>query len=108
MASFSGSAFSALSFSTPSVGSLKGVAVAVLDSAGGAHIGGGQNFFFVDGQPVVVVGDPVQGHGPSVHAMATMITGSDWFTLNGKKVVRAGDQASCGHLSTGRSWFLSS
>jgi len=84
---------------------MAGVAVAGVDVAGGVQLGGGQSRFSIDGHAVVVVGDPVQSHGNSPHNSPVMVTGSDWFTIDGKKVCRQGDMASCGHSSTGRPWF---
>lgn len=82
-----------------------GIAVKVLDSAGGAQLAGGQSFFSVSGQPVVLQGDPVQGHGSAPHAAPTMAQGSGWMTLNGVPVCREGHLATCAHPSTGRPWF---
>lgn len=84
---------------------MSGIAVVGLDSAGGPHLGGGQSILTVNGQPVVVVGDPVTPHGESSHAAAVMEEGSSIVTVNGIPVCREGDKASCGHTSTGRSWF---
>lgn len=83
-----------------------GIAVAQLDAAGGAQQAGGQGWFTVDGQPVVLLGDPVAPHGPPPHSpVPVMVQGSGWMTLDGVPVVRAGHMASCGHASTGRPWF---
>lgn len=82
-----------------------GIAVVGSDSAGGTQLGGGQDFFRVEGQFVVVKGDRVAGHGDSPHSSPSMAQGSNWFTLNGIPVVRAGHAASCGHTSSGRAWF---
>lgn len=84
---------------------MPGIAVKSLDTAGGAQLAGGQSFFFVDDQLAVVVGDPVTSHGKLPHAAPVMVQGSPWMTLDGKPVCRSGDLASCGHASTGRSWF---
>lgn len=83
-----------------------GIAVAQLDTAGGAQLAGGQGWFTVEGQPVVLQGDPVAPHGLPPHSPApVMAQGSSWMTLDGVPVVRAGHLASCGHPSTGRPWF---
>ncbi|MFZ6875376.1 PAAR domain-containing protein [Undibacterium sp. Di27W] len=82
-----------------------GIAVKALDFAGGAHLAGGQNFFAVDGAPVVVKGDRVTPHGPVPHANPVMVEGSSWMTLNGIPACRQGHHASCSHPSTGRAWF---
>lgn len=83
-----------------------GIAVKALDRAGGPHRAGGQDFFAVDGAPVVVLGDRIVPHGPVPHANPVMVEGSSWMTLNGIPACRAGHHASCTHPSTGRSWFL--
>lgn len=84
---------------------MPGVAVKTLDAAGGQHLAGGQNFVEVEGQLVVVLGDPVLPHGPPPHApMPVMAQGSDWLTIDGVPVCRQGHLASCGHASTGRGW----
>ena len=82
-----------------------GIAVKALDSAGGAQLNGGQSFFSVESQPVVLLGDPITAHGLPPHAAPTMVEGSSWMTLNGVPVCRQGHLASCGHASTGRPWF---
>ena len=41
-----------------------GIAVKALDRAGGPHRAGGQDFFAVDGAPVVVLGDSITPQGP--------------------------------------------
>lgn len=84
-----------------------GIAVMGLDSAGGTQLNGGQSFFKVEGQHVVLLGDAVESHPPiPPHTGApTMAQGSGWMTLNGVPVCREGHLASCGHASTGRAWF---
>lgn len=86
---------------------MPGIAVKALDSAGGAQLAGGQDWVTVEGERVVVLGDPVEPHGPPPHSPEpVMVQGSDWFTIDGIPVCRAGHLASCGHPSTGRGWFL--
>ena len=88
---------------------MPGVARTGMDAAGGAQLGGGQNWVTVDGARVVVRGDPVQSHAPCPtvpsHCAATMAGASNWWTIDGIGVCRAGDAASCGHLSTGADWW---
>ena len=84
---------------------MTGIAVAGLDSAGGKQLGGSQSFAQVEGQSIVVLGDPVQGHGQSPHNSPIMAQGSSWMTLNGIPVCCTGHRASCGHPSSGRPWF---
>jgi uncharacterized Zn-binding protein involved in type VI secretion len=82
-----------------------GIAVKGLDSAGGTQLAGGQSFFSVENALVVLLGDPVAGHGLPPHAAPVMAQGSGWMTLGGVPVCREGHAASCGHPSTGRGWF---
>lgn len=84
---------------------MPGIAVKGLDAAGGAQIAGGQGFVTVAGALVVVLGDPVEPHGPPPHSPTpVMAQGSAWLTINGIPVCRAGHAASCGHATTGRDW----
>ncbi|QDQ28243.1 hypothetical protein FNU76_18865 [Chitinimonas arctica] len=83
-----------------------GIAVVGLDAAGGSQLGGGQSWFSVDGAPAVLLGDAVAGHGLPPHGPSpSMVQGSSWLTLDGQPVCRAGHAASCGHGSSGRTWF---
>ena len=82
-----------------------GIAVRQLDAAGGAQLAGGQSFFKVSGQPVIVLGDPLAAHGEGLHATPVMHEGSGWLRLNGTPVCREGHRATCGHPSSGRPWF---
>lgn len=82
-----------------------GIAVKDLDSAGGPHLAGGQSGWTINGKPIVLLGDPVTGHGIPPHASPVMVEGSNWMTINGVPVCREGNLASCGHPSTGRSYF---
>lgn len=82
------------------------IAVKSLDSAGGTQLAGGQDFFFVEDQPVVLLGDPIVPHGDGPHAGPYMAQGSSWMTLNGIPVCRESHLANCGHPSTGRTWFV--
>lgn len=85
-----------------------GIAVKTLDHAGGAQLAGGQDWFRVEDELVVLLGDPVTPHAPGgVHAASpVMVEGSDWMTIDGVPVCRQGHAASCGHLTTGRASFL--
>ena len=82
-----------------------GIAVKALDAAGGSQLAGGQSWFRVAGQPVVLRGDPVAPHGDPPHAGPVMAQGSGWMTLDGTPVCRAGHLATCGHASSGRGWW---
>ena len=81
------------------------ITVKAKDTAGGTQLGGTQDFFRVDGQPAVVQGDPVAGHGGAPHDQPVMSESSSFFRVNGIGVCREGDQASCGHPATGRPFF---
>lgn len=82
-----------------------GVAVRGLDAAGGAHRAETAPWYRVEGQPVAVVGDSVDGHGDGVHAAPIMTEGEAWFRVAGLPVCREGNPASCGHVTSGRASF---
>ena len=85
---------------------MPGVAVNALDSAGGAQSVQANEWFKVEAQPIVVIGDLVEAHGVPPHSPPpAMVQGSSWFRVNGSPVCRAGHLASCGHPTTGRPWF---
>lgn len=85
---------------------MPGVACKAVDSAGGAQIAGGQSKLTVRGQLVVVLGDPVEPHGPPPHSPTpVMVEATAKFRIQGKPVCRAGHAASCGHATTGRGFF---
>ena len=71
------------------------------DTAGGTIIGALQDFARVEGTPWAVLGDPVDGHGPSPHDAPVMAEGSPFARINGIPVCRAGHLATCGHPATG-------
>lgn len=70
------------------------------DVAGGADIQGSGNVF-VEGKPVVRIGDSIAGHGRGPHAGPIMVGGSGNVFANNISVSRAGDPASCGHPTSG-------
>lgn len=84
---------------------MPGITVVGTDAAGGVQLGGGQSLMKVEGQDVVVVGDPVSPHGIAPHIAPTMTGGKDWFRVEGKAVIVQGDAATCGHTTSGRGWF---
>lgn len=71
------------------------------DSAGAPLVGGSPNVF-VNAQPAVRVGDPVEGHGLN-HDAPIMSGFSTNVFANKLEICRAGDIASCGHPATGSS-----
>jgi uncharacterized Zn-binding protein involved in type VI secretion len=83
------------------------IAVKTTDTAKGPHLAGGQSFYMVEGQPVVLLNDKVTPHGGSPHGPKppTMVEASSFYKINGIGVVREGDLASCKHPSTGGSWY---
>lgn len=84
---------------------MPGIAVVGLDSAGGTQLGGGQHFYKVEGNYVVLMGDRVASHGKDEHSGPTMAQSLSWYRIDGIGVCRQGHQATCGHASTGRSWY---
>lgn len=87
---------------------MPGITVQIEDLAGGRQIAGGQDFVRLEGKLVVLLGDPVEPHFPFIppHVPApVMAEGCAWFTIGGIPVCREGHVASCGHPTTGRTWF---
>ncbi|MEP3246257.1 MAG: hypothetical protein ABJN40_05580 [Sneathiella sp.] len=82
-----------------------GVAVDALDSAGGAQISQANPWYRLDGKNIVVIGDGVAGHGDGEHGGPVMAEGESWYKVNGIAVSRAGHLATCGHATSGRSWY---
>jgi uncharacterized Zn-binding protein involved in type VI secretion len=80
---------------------MPGIARDGLDAAGGAQLAGGQGSVHADGARVVVLGDPVAGHGEPPHAAPVMAQASGSVFAGGLPVCRAGDAASCGHATSG-------
>ena len=83
---------------------MTGVAVKGKDRAGGKQAEQANDWFRLDDDPVVTVGDTVEPHGTHTPA-STMVEGESWFRVGGRPVCRAGHKASCGHATTGRQWF---
>jgi uncharacterized Zn-binding protein involved in type VI secretion len=80
---------------------MPGIARKGLDAAGGVQLAGGQGSVHANGARVVVLGDPVAGHGEPPHAAPVMAQASASVFAGGKPVCRAGDAASCGHATSG-------
>jgi uncharacterized Zn-binding protein involved in type VI secretion len=80
---------------------MPGLAREGLDAAGGAQLAGGQASVHANGARVVVLGDPVAGHGEPPHAAPVMAEASASVFAGGKPVCRAGARASCGHATSG-------
>jgi len=70
------------------------------DVAGGVIIQGSSNVF-VEGNPIVRIGDAIAGHGRGPHAGPIMASGSENVFANNISVSRAGDTATCGHPASG-------
>lgn len=79
----------------------------VIDFCGGAAlVPPQQTWFKVDGQPVALLGQAVTPHGSDVHAAASILnTAGFMFKIGGVTPVRQNDIATCGHVTTGRTWF---
>ena len=80
---------------------MPGIARVGADSAGGTQLQGTNFSVFVNGMPAQVLNGPVEGHGDSPHNSPTMSSASYTVFCAGMPVCRAGDVASCGHVSTG-------
>ena len=87
---------------------MPGIARKGSDTAGGTQLGGGQDWVKIDGDAIVLLGDPVAAHGPPPHRSPVMAQGSSWVKIGNVPICRAGDAASCGHASTGSDWVASS
>ena len=85
---------------------MPGITVKDLDTAGGMQLAGQQDAWKVSGKPIVLEGDMVAGHGLPPHTAPSMVAKSSWMTINGVRVIRETDQATCGHPTTGRPWFV--
>lgn len=86
---------------------MRGVTRKTLDTAGGVELNGGQNWFTVDDQPVVLHMDPITPHGPPPHSPdPRQLATSNWLNIDGKNVAAQGDPATCGHIATGSNWFF--
>jgi uncharacterized Zn-binding protein involved in type VI secretion len=81
---------------------MPGIAVCNMDSAGGMIRTGPNVGVTYNGQPLAVVGCPVEDHGSGQHRSATMIQGSVGLAINGLPVCYAGSRASCNDVATGR------
>jgi uncharacterized Zn-binding protein involved in type VI secretion len=84
---------------------MTGVAVGEKDRAGGKQVEEANDWFRLDDDPVVTVGDTVEPHGTHTPA-PTMVEGEEWFLVDDTPVCRAENKANCGHATTGRQWFL--
>jgi uncharacterized Zn-binding protein involved in type VI secretion len=84
---------------------MPGVACVGVDIAGGTQLGMQAAKFRVHGNPVVVIGDHVAGHGIPPHDAPVMAEGTAKFRVGGIPVCRAGHHASCGHATSGRPFF---
>ena len=75
---------------------MTGVAVKGKDRAGGKQDQQANGWFRINGDPIVTVGDTVEGHGDAPHGLATMVEGEGSFRVGGRPVCRAEHKASCG------------
>lgn len=81
---------------------MPGISVCNMNSAGGLILPGPNEKVFFHGQPLAVVGCPVQSHGNGPHQGARMVTGSSKVFINGIPVCMAGSLASCGDQADGQ------
>lgn len=80
---------------------MAGISVCNVDTAGGVIKPGPNSKVFYKGNPLAVVGCPVQPHPPD-HVGSVMVTGSSKVFISGVAVCKAGSKASCGDTATGR------
>ena len=84
---------------------MPGIALVGVDTAGGVQLGLQVPWFRINGQPIAVKGDRVSGHGIFPHSSPAMAEGSPPFRAGGIAVCREGHLATCGHPTTGRTFF---
>jgi uncharacterized Zn-binding protein involved in type VI secretion len=82
-----------------------GVCRANIDSAGGVILVGNPTVF-LDGFPISIEGNPVEGHGNGEHNGPVMVQGNPNFIIGGTPVCTVASQASCGHTPSGSSTFF--
>jgi len=86
---------------------MPGVSRVGVDTVNGGTIITGNNSILCNGVPIATIGSAVSSHvccgvpGCNSHCSAKMVSGSSKVTAGGISVCRAGDSASCGHVSTG-------
>ncbi len=80
---------------------MPGIARVGTDAAGGTLLTGGNGSVYVNGALIEVLHGPVQPHGSGLHANPHMAQASGTVFASGIAVCRAGDQADCGHPSSG-------
>lgn len=78
-----------------------GVARSGGDIAGGVLQSGSNTTVRCNGLYIAVYGTPVNGHGDSPHSRPRMVTASATVRVGSIGVCRAGDVASCGHITSG-------
>ena len=74
-----------------------------IDIAGGVILGGGNTTVFSNSQPISVDNDEVQSHGTGIHTNSRMIASRSNVYINGKRVCKEGNLATCGHIASGSS-----
>ena len=79
----------------------KGISRLVCDIAGSLILLPGAKTVFVNKKGVSVIGDFVGWHEKGPHRNSRMVGASTTVYAGGKRVVRQGDKASCGHAATG-------
>lgn len=84
---------------------MPGIARMSVDSAGGTQLNGNQSFARCEGELIITIGDRVASHPPVPPHTGSpvMVEGSSFARINGIPICREGDQANCGHPSTGSS-----
>jgi uncharacterized Zn-binding protein involved in type VI secretion len=82
---------------------MAGVSRVNTDTAGGLITGALVSSVYVNGSKIAVQGAAVASHGQNEHGGAVMVGCSSTVFAGGIGVCRQGDNASCGHTSTGSS-----
>lgn len=88
----------------------------IVDEAGGDQLNGGQDFVRIEDdagsmRTAILLGDPVESHGPAPHDSPVMAEGSSFKrieNIHGEMIpqCREGHLATCGHPTTGSPRFF--
>lgn len=81
---------------------MPGIAVCNLNSAGGIIRTGANTQVRFKGNPLAVIGCPIDSHGSGPHQGARMVTGFPGVTIQGIPICIAGSVASCGDTADGQ------
>ena len=84
----------------------RAVSVSGVSRAGGVHLTPAQDFVFIEDRLVTLVGTRVADHGDSPHNNARTANATSHVTIEGVRISRDGEPATCGHPNTNGSNFV--